>query len=40
MTALANDLPESDNIVTPFDIWAHLSLFSFSSDGPAYFNAL
>ncbi|KAG1760587.1 hypothetical protein EDD22DRAFT_954822 [Suillus occidentalis] len=33
------EVPEDDDIVTPFDVWVHLSLFSFSSDGPSHFNA-
>jgi hypothetical protein len=38
ITALAAEVPEDDDIVTPFDVWVHLSLFSFSSDGPSHFN--
>ncbi|KAG1730461.1 hypothetical protein EDB19DRAFT_1832026 [Suillus lakei] len=38
MAALAGELPEDDDIVTLFDLWAHLTLFPLSAKGPAHFN--
>ncbi|KAG1767573.1 hypothetical protein EDD22DRAFT_950020 [Suillus occidentalis] len=39
MAALAGEIPEDDDIVTPFGLWAHLTLCPLSAKGPAYFNA-
>lgn len=38
MAVLAEEIPEDDDIVTPFDLWAHLTLCPLSAKGPAYFN--